>query len=81
MKYKITTTPKTEEIIIEGIEDTLDMVADMMETKENKPIVVTVENEYNEEICIGYNGLFYSECDYGDARNYAEEMEEDHDGE
>lgn len=82
MKYKITTTPKIKSPWpldnIEGIEEALDTASDVMDLKDNKPIVAVVTNEFDEEICIFFDGCLYHECDYGDARNYAEGMEEDH---
>lgn len=82
MKYKIKTTPKVKTPWpiddIEGIEEALDTASDIMDLKDSKPIVAVVENEYEEEICIFFDGRLYQECDYGDAREYAEEMAEDH---
>lgn len=82
MKYKIKTTPKVKTPWpiddIEGIEKALDTAADIMDLKEGSPVVAVITNEYDEEICLFFDGCLYHECDYGDAREYAEEIEEDH---
>lgn len=41
----------------------------------NPNINLWVYNEKEEEICIIVNGVYYMECDYKEARQYAEELE------
>lgn len=42
------------------------------------PYPLIIENEHGEEICIVFDGMIYQETDFGDAREYAKEIEEDY---
>lgn len=50
--------------------------AQEMTPEHTYPLII--ENEHGDEICIVFDGIIYQEADFGDTRNYAEEIEEDY---
>ncbi len=73
MKYKVKTHPNTTHFTGTDIYAALDFASEYSDKNPN--INLWVYNEKEEEICLIVNGVYYMECDYKEARQYAEEME------